>query len=79
MKKFFLCLGMISFSFLICACNNKDNDIVVEELEKPSGIINESEEENIETTNGFKNVKSFENVFKKEYHTTPTKYRKVNN
>mgnify|MGYP006946530995 CR=1 FL=1 len=57
MKKFFLCLGMISFSFLICACNNKDNDIVVEELEKPSGIINESEEENIETTNGFKNVK----------------------
>jgi hypothetical protein len=57
MKKIFLCLGMISFSFLICACNNKDNDIVVEELEKPSGIINESEEENIETTNGFKNVK----------------------
>lgn len=51
MKKFFLFLGMISFSFLICACNNKDNDIVVEELEKlekPSDIINESEEENIE-------------------------------
>lgn len=51
MKKIFLCLGMISFSFLICACNNKDNDIVIDELEKlekPSGIINESEEENIE-------------------------------
>lgn len=40
MKKFFLFLGIISFSFLICACNNKDNDIVVEELEKPSDIIN---------------------------------------
>lgn len=48
MKKNFLFLGVLSFSFLICACNNKDNDIVVEELEKPSDIINESEEENIE-------------------------------
>lgn len=50
-EKIFLCLGVISFSFLICACNNKDNDIVIDELEKlekPSGIINESEEENIE-------------------------------
>ena len=33
----------------------------------------------IALNHGFKNVKSFENVFKKEYHTTPTKYRKVNN
>ena len=32
-----------------------------------------------EQTYKIKNVKSFENVFKKEYHTTPTKYRKVNN